>query len=162
MPNSALNEESLARFREALSSPRRLNSMATATKPRPALAVPRTPTIPAEQFAPWLPLLAEGYKQQNRRFGPRYPYPQLVRLTPVELDGETDAGETLVVVGRQLSEQGLDFYHPSPLPYRRVIVTLETSEGRWLRLLLDLTWCRFTRQGWYESGGRFIKILASG
>lgn len=136
--------------------------MATADCPRAAYSIPRAATIPAEQFAPWLPLLAQGYHEKNRRFGPRYPYPQLVHLTPLELDGQTECRESIVVVGRQLSEQGIDFFHPKPLPYRRAIVTLEAPGGRWLRLLLDLTWCRFTRHGWYESGGRFIKVLATG
>lgn len=137
--------------------------MATVEQPRPPLgAGRRVATISAEQFAPWLPALAPGRHQPNRRFGPRYPYPQLVRMAPVDRDGSERSGESLVVVGRQLSEQGFDFFHPSPLPYRRVVVTLETCDGRWLRLLLDLTWCRFTRHGWYESGGRFLKILDSG
>jgi len=51
----------------------------------------------------------------------------------------------------------LGFYHPHPLPYRRMIVSLETGDGRWLSFLIDLTWCRFTKQGWYESGGRFLQ-----
>lgn len=136
--------------------------MATVETPRALRMGPRAATISAEQFAPWLPVLAPGRHQPNRRYGPRYPYPQLVRLAPLDRAGNEIAAASIVVVGRQLSEQGIDFYHPAPLPYRRVIVTLETCDGRWLRLLLDLTWCRFTRHGWYESGGRFLRILDSG
>jgi hypothetical protein len=25
--------------------------------------------------------------------------------------------------------------------------------------MMDLTWCRFGRHGWYENGGRFLQIL---
>lgn len=92
----------------------------------------------------------------ERRAGARYPYPYLVRLTPVVACGEVSRGEPVVVVGRHLSEGGFSFYHPKPLPFRRVIATLETASGLRLDLLLDVTWCRFTRQGWYESGGRFL------
>jgi hypothetical protein len=26
---------------------------------------------------------------------------------------------------------------------------------------IDITWCRFTKPGWYESGGRLMRIAAS-
>jgi len=94
----------------------------------------------------------------ERRAGARYPYPYLVRLTPVRSRDEAPAGEPVVVVGRYLSERGFSFYHPKPLPFRRVLATLETASGTRLGFLLDLTWCRFTRHGWYESGGRFLGV----
>ncbi|MBN2579142.1 MAG: hypothetical protein JXB10_09145 [Pirellulales bacterium] len=96
----------------------------------------------------------------ERRKETRYPFPYLVHLTPVGADGITPEGETIVVVGKHLSEQGLGFYHPKPLPHRRMIASLE-SQGRWLGFLIDLNWCRFTRQGWYESGGRFLQAVLS-
>jgi hypothetical protein len=67
--------------------------------------------------------------------------------------------DALVVVGKNLSEEGLGFYHQQPLPYRRAIITLEDNSGRSVSLLIDLSWCRFTRQGWYDSGGRFLEIV---
>ena len=94
----------------------------------------------------------------ERRSGARYPYPYLVRLTPVRPRDEVPAGDPVVVVGRYLSERGFSFYHPKPLPFRRVVATLETASGTRLGFLLDVTWCRFTRQGWYESGGRFLGV----
>ncbi len=93
----------------------------------------------------------------ERRGRRRYPYPYLIHLTPVADGGITPRGETVVAVGKHLSEQGLGFYHPGPLPYRRMIASLESSDGTWLGFLLDLTWCRFVKQGWYESGGRFLQ-----
>lgn len=97
--------------------------------------------------------------QVERRGEQRYPYPFLVRLTPVAGDGVTPQGEGVVVVGKHLSERGLGLYHPQPLAHRRMIATLETAPGRPVALLIDLTWCRFTRQGWYESGGRFLRSV---
>jgi len=96
----------------------------------------------------------------ERRHETRYPFPYLVHLTPVAVDGVTVQGDTVVVVGKHLSEQGLGFYHPKPLPYRRVIASLENN-GSWTGFLIDLKWCRFTRQGWYESGGRILESVAS-
>jgi len=102
-------------------------------------------------------LFPDGRQPQRRR-NQRYPFPHLVQLTPVGADGVTPEGETMVVVGKHLSEQGLDFYHSKPLPYRRMVASLEAGAG-WISLLIDLTWCRFTRQGWYESGGRFLQSV---
>lgn len=97
----------------------------------------------------------------ERRNENRYPFPYLVHLTPVAADGSTPAGEMLVVVGKHLSERGLGFYHPQPLPHRRMIASLEAGNGQWMGFLIDLSWCRFTRQGWYESGGRFLQSVLS-
>jgi hypothetical protein len=108
-------------------------------------------------------LLSNLYPKQEfmeRRTETRYPFPYLVHITPVGQDGNPIPSDTVVVVGKHLSEQGLGFYHPKPLPYRRVIASLE-SNGRWLGFLMDLKWCRFTRQGWYESGGRILESVNS-
>jgi hypothetical protein len=109
-------------------------------------------------------LLSGAYPEGRlveRRASPRYPYPRLVVLTPVRGESLAPVGPPLVAVGRQLSETGLGLFHPAPLPFRLVIASLEDSDGGWLGFLLDLTWCRFTRHGWYESGGRFLQVVAS-
>jgi hypothetical protein len=93
----------------------------------------------------------------ERRRDNRYPFPCLVHLTPVGRDGRTPEGETVVVVGRHLSEKGFGFYHQQPLPHRRMIAWLECGKGRRFAFLIDLNWCRFTKDGWYESGGRFLQ-----
>ncbi|HEY4761701.1 MAG TPA: hypothetical protein VIH42_14070 [Thermoguttaceae bacterium] len=96
----------------------------------------------------------------ERRRENRYPFPHLIHLTPVADDGKTPQGKSIVVVGKHLSQRGLGFYHPTPLPYRRMIASLQCN-GHWLGFLIDLKWCRFTKQGWYESGGRFIQAVPS-
>jgi len=97
----------------------------------------------------------------ERRRNTRYPFPYLVHLCPVAEDGVSPKDEAVVVVGKHLSEQGLGFYHPQPIPYRRMIASLQAADGRWLGFLIDLNWCRFTGQGWYESGGRFLQSVRS-
>ena len=74
----------------------------------------------------------------ERRRENRYPFPCFVHLTPVGKDGVTPEGETMVVVGKDISEHGLGFYHQTPLPYRRMIASLESSRGRWHGFLVDL------------------------
>jgi hypothetical protein len=73
----------------------------------------------------------------------------------------TPVAEPLVVIGKTLSERGLGFYHAEPLPYRRVIASLESPQGAWVAFLMDLNWCRFSRKGRYETGGRFLQAVAS-
>jgi len=136
-----------------------------------AICAPQLDLLPDERhdadgevrMAVW-GLLSTLYPRRElaeRRRETRYPFPYLIHLTPVAEDGCTPQGETVVVVGKHLSERGLGFYHPKPLPHRRMIASLEDPRGRWLAFLVDLNWCRFTRQGWYESGGRFLQSVLS-
>jgi hypothetical protein len=108
-------------------------------------------------------LLAGMYpgKAIERRVDQRFPYPHLLYLTPAAVDGLTVLGESVVVVGKHLSERGLGFFHHETLPYRRMVASLESFDGRWTGFLIDLTWCRFTHHGWYDSGGRFLSIVPS-
>ncbi len=95
----------------------------------------------------------------ERRQDRRYPFPRLIRLMPVTNDGRTPIAEPLVVVGNSLSERGIGFFHSQPLAHRRMIASFASTEGEEIHLLVDLTWCRFIGQGWYESGGRFVQSL---
>jgi hypothetical protein len=97
----------------------------------------------------------------ERRRDTRYPFPCLIHLTPVGPDGVTPEGETVVVAGKHLSEHGFGFYHKAPLPHRRMIASLEAKKGHWFAFLIDLNWCRFTKGGWYESGGRLLEAVLS-
>jgi len=109
-------------------------------------------------------ILSAMYPQGSgveRRKEIRYPYPHLVYLSAVGTDGISPTRESIVVDGKHLAEHGLTFFHPEPIPHRRMIASLEAGRGRWLGVLVDLTWCRFTKLGWYESGGRFLQIVQS-
>jgi hypothetical protein len=97
----------------------------------------------------------------ERRSESRFPFPYLVRLTPVRADGRTPLAPSVTVVGKHISEHGLGFYHPTPLPYRRVQAEiLGGDDATNLCVLMDLTWCRFNREGWYDGGGRFLEMVA--
>lgn len=108
-------------------------------------------------------LAAQGSngRRFERRATQRYAFPHLIRLTALAKDGETLPDESYVVVGTHLSERGLGFFHPQPLPHRRVVAELEAGNGHGPRcaVVLELNWCRFTHHGWYESGGRFLHLF---
>lgn len=106
-------------------------------------------------------LLANLYPPRQhveRRCEQRYPYPRLVLLTPVERDGTSPSGPSLTVVGRTISESGFGFYHPQPLAERLLVATFDQPDGTVRQLLMDVHRCRFTSRGWYESGGRFLRL----
>ena len=92
----------------------------------------------------------------ERRSEQRFPLPKLIQLRPVEADGVTQCGAMVVVSGKHISEKGLSFFHPLPLPHRLVWASLEKPGGGRAEFLVDLDWCRFTQLGWYESGGKFV------
>jgi hypothetical protein len=97
----------------------------------------------------------------DRRTDRREPFPYPIYITPIDEDGSPLTEETIVVLGKHLSERGLDFYYQAPLAYRRVIASWECSDGNWLAATLDLRWCRSNRHGWYENGGRFLQVVDS-
>ncbi len=89
----------------------------------------------------------------------RFPFPYPIRLTPVTTDGAVPPAESVVVLGKHLNEHGVDFYFNEPLPYRRVIASFQRNGREIMHILMELTWCRFGRHGWYENGGRFLQVL---
>jgi hypothetical protein len=107
-------------------------------------------------------ILSRSFKERvvgERRLDQRYPYPNLIPLIPVDENTLQPIGEPLVVVGKHLSQRGLDFFHNAPIPYRKMIAQLTTEDGPTCELLLDLTWCRFVGGGWYDNGGTFTQVV---
>jgi len=97
----------------------------------------------------------------ERRREARYPYPYPLHVTPIAGGGVADVHETFVVIGKHLAPHGIDFYSRQPLAHRRVIISLDCGLEGWIGLLVELTWCRFGRHGWYDNGGRFLGVVPS-
>jgi len=64
---------------------------------------------------------------RDRRRWRRVAFPYLLRLQPL-LAGETPSGASITVVGRHLSEHGINFYHREPIPARKVAVWLTDDQ----------------------------------
>ena len=97
-----------------------------------------------------------GHRSQQR-----IPFPKLVALSPLQDDGRTLATETIHVVGRNLATLGFDFYHQEPIPFRFAMVSLPVNAQHFVHFQLKITWCRFLKPRWYDSGGRFVKASES-
>lgn len=95
----------------------------------------------------------------DRRAQPRHPLPVLLTLTPIEEKTLEVTGDPLVVVGKQLSARGLDFYHCEPLTFRRGIISFDSFPALEANLVIRISWCRFLRPGWYDGGGRFTHVV---
>jgi hypothetical protein len=95
----------------------------------------------------------------ERRHGERLAVPLLFRLTPLNSHREPVHDDAITVVGKDISSRGLSFYHEQPLTYRLAIVSLNRPDFGPFAAEIDVNWCRFTKPGWYESGGRLVRTM---
>lgn len=80
-------------------------------------------------------------------------------ITPIDDVTERPAGPAIAVTGHDISLAGLSFIHDQPLAARKVAVTFHFDDGGWESVLTLLKWCRFRRDGLYQSGGQFLHAL---
>ena len=82
-------------------------------------------------------------------------------LTPLDPGSALPDGDPTLVAGRNLSLQGVSFSHEHPLPYRDIVLTFALPGGGVESMVVRLKWCRFTRGGKYQSGGRLLRTTPS-
>lgn len=95
---------------------------------------------------------------QNRKLH-RRAFQHSVVVTPLESMNMQPIGESVVARGRDISSGGIAFDHDAPIANRHVAVTLQVEDGGSITMITSLNWCRFTREGSYFSGGRFIRQI---
>lgn len=93
----------------------------------------------------------------ERRHVDRIAIPALFRLTPFDADHQLLRSQASIVVGKNISRRGMSFYHERPMPHRRALIELAHPGLGEFVAEIDVSWCRFTRPGWYESGGRLLR-----
>jgi hypothetical protein len=98
--------------------------------------------------------------ERERRHDDRVAIPVLFRLTPLDADREPLEQEASIVVGKNISRRGVSFYHEKPITHRRAVIELADPSVGCFVAEVDISWCRFTKPGWYESGGRLIRTAA--
>jgi len=94
----------------------------------------------------------------------RVPFDVLLVITPWDDATQGPAGRSFLAEGRDLSEEGVAFRHRQSLPCRFAAVSYrgQAAEDRSHfveSVLVRLLWCRFVRDGFYLSGGRFERQL---
>jgi hypothetical protein len=88
----------------------------------------------------------------------RVGYCRPVVLTPLA-DECAREGTSWSITGKDISLGGFSFLHIRPLPHRFVAVTFVAGVATPVTLLVRLTWCRFTRESRYQSGGSFVREI---
>ncbi|MCA9150812.1 MAG: hypothetical protein KDA92_15985 [Planctomycetales bacterium] len=100
------------------------------------------------------------WNDRGRRSQNRVPFSKLISMLPLSNDDLQPSLEPIYVVGKHLAPLGLDFFHHEPIEERFAIVSLENGAEGYVQFLMKITWCRFLKPGWYDSGGKFIKIVS--
>jgi hypothetical protein len=95
---------------------------------------------------------------QSRRWH-RAKYEKPLTVTPLDDRTEYPAGVPMAVIGHDISLAGLSFLHDRPLAPRKVAVTFRLEDGTVESVLTLLKWCRFRRDGLYQSGGQFVRPM---
>jgi len=98
--------------------------------------------------------------ERERRHDDRVAIAALFRLTPIDADRQTLEQQASIVVGKNISRRGVSFYHEKPITQRRALIELADPNVGSFVAEIDITWCRFTKPGWYESGGRLLRTAA--
>lgn len=124
---------------------------------RVLLRIPEIEALAEGVVASWHSSLAS---LQSRRWH-RAKYDKPLRVTPLDNQTELPAGIPLAVVGHDISLAGLSFIHNQPLAARKVAIAFQFDGTTCESVLTLLKWCRFRRDGLYQSGGQFVRTLAA-
>ena len=129
---------------------RRLNR----SEPSPLVQLAEISRIVNQVVATWHAPLSLAEQRGSHRL--RYERPAI--LTPLDDADAAPAGHK-IISGRDISPSGFSFTHLDPLACRRAIVTFAFENAPWNAVVLRLSWCRFTRAGIYQSGGKFLNPI---
>ncbi len=102
-------------------------------------------------------LVESSTSGQQGRTRVRMALPFLVEIFPLDNRGKLLKKESCVVVGKDLSQRGIGFFHKEVIPYKKIRVLFTMPGEVQIEADVDLTWCRYTDLDWYESGGRILK-----
>lgn len=95
---------------------------------------------------------ARSDDQMDRRGAARYPFFRPVRIVP-----ESGKFRKHTAFTRELSTTGVGLLHSMPLPPGMVTIMLSTQDGVLVRLPTEILWHRPCGEGWYVSGGKFVR-----
>ena len=98
-------------------------------------------------------------KLDERRTSPRVPLQQKICLIGLDEHHCPDSAACLVD-GRDISADGISFRHYGMLSNRFVAMAFHTAKGI-ETVVVKLSWCLFSREGSYTSGGRFVRANAT-
>ena len=101
-------------------------------------------------------LFSEAREALERRFELRVPFFRAVDFT---LEGSEISPE--IAFARDLSPSGVGLLHPGPVKSQEAVVSIPLENGGQVRMLVQVKWCRPCGEGWYVSGGKFLRALSN-
>ena len=101
-------------------------------------------------------LFSEAREALERRIELRVPFFRAVNL---EFEGSQSSPE--ISFARDLSPSGIGLLHPGPLQPNEAVVSIPLENGGHVRMLVQIKWCRPCGEGWFVSGGKFLRALPS-
>ena len=95
-------------------------------------------------------------KRAHRRYSFRKP----LTVTPVNNhSGRPDPLKCFPAFGIDISASGICFLARQLVPARKAVLSLEGPCNKTVPVLFEPRWVRFTRGGWYQTGGRLLEVL---
>lgn len=79
------------------------------------------------------------------------------QIMPLNEDGQYGPAQQVSL--KHYDQRGLKFEHEQPFRSRHALVVLEDRELGRITAEVDLSWCRFSRDGKYTTGGRFVQLI---
>lgn len=132
--------------------------------------VPLQPGTSTSAMQDYLPAITENEESPrltwyrsggllNERRAHRVAFPELLHVIGLKLAPDhnrfmTDC-EAVIGKGRDISVDGISFYHTEHIPHRYVAVSFRSPFGT-QTMVAKLLWCRFVREKHYMSGGQLI------
>ncbi len=123
----------------------------------PLLRLTEISRIVNQVVASWHSPTALGEQRRWQRMNYRRP----AVITPLEDRTGEPLAQHKIVSGRDISPNGFSFTHLDPIACRSAIVTFAFEQRPWNAIVIRLSWCRFTRAGVYQSGGKFVNPAES-
>ncbi|GEM_PF-1217919 len=106
-------------------------------------------------------LCGAGVIPAEKRSHRRFPFRISLAITPVNnITGKVDDLKSFAAFGIDLSSNGLCFLARQLVAARRAVVCCQGPDHQPVNLLFEPRWVRFTRGGWYQTGGRLIDVLS--
>jgi len=103
---------------------------------------------------------ASGAVPVEKRAHRRFPFRRPIGVTPINNGtGRPDRLKSFSAFGIDISTSGICFLGRQLVPARKAMLSLEGPDGNTVYILFEPRWVRFTRGGWYQTGGRLLEVL---
>ena len=99
-------------------------------------------------------LLAVVKGEASRRLQQRHPF-----FHPIAITTGGGTRTRISAFSRDISPAGIGLLHSIPLDTGRVILQIPSTAGHELDISVEVAWCAPVGEGWYVSGGRFVRLL---